>query len=161
MKNAAAGSDDRGRPHPARALESVGAKNIKRARQDLDLGENLDGIYQELLHFNRARLKVRPFMIACHRRKRFNAVLATERSTCLASMRCSRVLVRRRPRLQRRMSLIFRLLPRLPLPRRNRNRHSALTLHRGQCKGITVRALYAALSYGGLFQAGRQEDRIG
>lgn len=40
-----------------RALESVGAKIIKRARQDLDLGENLDGIYQELVHFNRATVE--------------------------------------------------------------------------------------------------------
>jgi integrase len=40
-----------------RALESVGTKIIKRARQDLDLGENLDGIYQELVHFNRATVE--------------------------------------------------------------------------------------------------------
>jgi hypothetical protein len=40
-----------------RALESVGAKIIKRARQDLDLGENLDGIYQELVHFNRVTVE--------------------------------------------------------------------------------------------------------
>lgn len=40
-----------------RALESVGAKIIKRARQDLDLGANLDGIYQELVHFNRATVE--------------------------------------------------------------------------------------------------------
>jgi hypothetical protein len=39
------------------ALESVGTKIIKRARQDLDLGENLDGIYQELVHFNRATVE--------------------------------------------------------------------------------------------------------
>lgn len=37
-----------------RALESVGARIVKWARQELDLGENLDGIYQELVHFNRA-----------------------------------------------------------------------------------------------------------
>ena len=40
-----------------RALESVGARIIKRARQDLNLGENLDGIYQELVHFNRATVE--------------------------------------------------------------------------------------------------------
>lgn len=40
-----------------RALESVGAKIIKRARQDLDLGENLDAIYQELVYFNRATVE--------------------------------------------------------------------------------------------------------
>lgn len=40
-----------------RALESVGARIIKRARQELDLGENLDGIYRELVHFNRATVE--------------------------------------------------------------------------------------------------------
>lgn len=40
-----------------RALESVGARIIRQARQELDLGENLDGIYQELVHFNRATVE--------------------------------------------------------------------------------------------------------
>lgn len=40
-----------------RALESVGAKIIKRARQDLNLRENLDAIYQELVYFNRATVE--------------------------------------------------------------------------------------------------------
>lgn len=37
-----------------RALGHVGAKIIRRAREELRLGEHLDGIYQELVHFNNA-----------------------------------------------------------------------------------------------------------
>lgn len=40
-----------------RALGSVGARIIKRARRDLNLGEYLDGIYQELVLFNRATIE--------------------------------------------------------------------------------------------------------
>ena len=40
-----------------RALGSVGARIIKRARRDLNLGENLDGIYQELVFFNLATVE--------------------------------------------------------------------------------------------------------
>jgi hypothetical protein len=40
-----------------RALGSAGAKIIRRARQELHLGEHLDGIYQELVHFNHATVK--------------------------------------------------------------------------------------------------------
>lgn len=40
-----------------RALGSVGGKIIRRARDELGLGENLDGIYQELVHLNRATVE--------------------------------------------------------------------------------------------------------
>jgi hypothetical protein len=40
-----------------RALGSVGTKIIGRAREELQLGENLDSIYQELVHFNRATVE--------------------------------------------------------------------------------------------------------
>ncbi|AEQ53872.1 site-specific integrase [Pelagibacterium halotolerans] len=40
-----------------RALGSVGSKIIRRAREELRLGENLDGIYAELVHLNRATVE--------------------------------------------------------------------------------------------------------
>ncbi|KFL30281.1 hypothetical protein JP75_17090 [Devosia riboflavina] len=40
-----------------RALGNVGAKIIRRARQELQLGENLNAIYEELVHFNRATVE--------------------------------------------------------------------------------------------------------
>lgn len=40
-----------------RALGSVGGKIIKRARMDLGLGEHLDALYQELVHFNHATVQ--------------------------------------------------------------------------------------------------------
>lgn len=40
-----------------RALGSVGAKIIRQARQELRLGEHLDGIYQELVHLNHATVQ--------------------------------------------------------------------------------------------------------
>ncbi|MBF0678074.1 MAG: site-specific integrase [Devosia sp.] len=40
-----------------RALGNVGAKIIRRARRELQLGENLNAIYEELVHFNRATVE--------------------------------------------------------------------------------------------------------
>lgn len=40
-----------------RALGNVGSKIIRRAREELRLGENLDAVYQELVHFNRATVE--------------------------------------------------------------------------------------------------------
>lgn len=40
-----------------RALSNVGAKITRRAREELQLGDNLDSIYGELVHFHRATLE--------------------------------------------------------------------------------------------------------
>lgn len=40
-----------------RALGHVGAKIIRQAREEMRLGEHLDGIYQELVHFNHATVQ--------------------------------------------------------------------------------------------------------
>ncbi|HVY15705.1 MAG TPA: site-specific integrase [Rhodopila sp.] len=40
-----------------RALGSVGNKIIRRAREELGLGEHLDTVYQELVHFNQATVQ--------------------------------------------------------------------------------------------------------
>src|SRR5690554_2920077 len=40
-----------------RALGNVGNKIIRRAREELQLGENIDGIYRELVYFNRATVE--------------------------------------------------------------------------------------------------------
>ena len=40
-----------------RALGNIGSKIIRRARGELRLGENLDAVYQELVHFNRATVE--------------------------------------------------------------------------------------------------------